>query len=322
MSTTPVHFTVVINLVLAIIPFLFAIYLFKISHKRSIAWWLLLPVFIAFLPNSAYVLTDIIHFIAAVKSPEISRLHLIFITVPFYIIFLTVTFEFYVLSVHFGQQYLEENLENLENPNSQHTNISWLVKVFTPAMHILSAIGVYLGRFQRLESSDIIHQPIIVFKDLLLDFTHGSSLLIMIGLFCLFAVLYFLVNKMNAYSYQRYIKWHEINTGLHDPYIYLLSSKAEYEQAIIHGELVRDSIVSEGFIHGSPKNQLTRIANKYYKTTEQPLIVVVDKLLIKPEVKWEPATGGLYPHIYGAMNASAVIKTIPIALADDGDFHL
>jgi len=198
MSTTPVHFTVVINLVLAMIPFLFAIYLFKISHKRSIVWWLLLPVFIAFLPNSAYVLTDIIHFIAAVKSPEITTLHLIFITVPFYILFLTVTFEFYVLSVHFGQQYLEKNLEQ---QNSQNMNIGWLVKIFTPSMHILSAIGVYLGRFQRLESADIIHQPIIVFKDLLLDFAHGSSLLIMIGLFCLFSVLYFLVNKINTYIY-------------------------------------------------------------------------------------------------------------------------
>ena len=319
MSPTPVHFTIVINLVLAIIPFLLAIFLFKISHERSIIWWLLLPVFIAFLPNSAYVLTDIIHFIAAVKSPDISRLHLIFITVPFYIIFLTVTFEFYVLSVHFGQQYLEKNLEKM---NSQHTNIGWLVKIFTPAIHMLSAIGVYLGRFQRLESSDIIHQPIIVFKDLLLDLTHGNSLLIMIGLFCLFSVLYFLVNTINKHIYQRYIKWHEIGTGLNDPYIYLLSSKAEYEQARTDGKLVRDSIASEGFIHASPKNQLTRIANKYYKATEQPLVVVVDKLFIKPEVKWERATGGLYPHIYGAMNVNAIIKIIPIALADDGDFHL
>jgi len=78
---------------------------------------------------------------------------------------------------------------------------------------MLSAIGVYLGRFQRLESTDIIHQPIIVFKDLLLDFTHGSSVLIMIGLFCLFAVLYFLVNILNTHIYQRYVKWHEIKKG-------------------------------------------------------------------------------------------------------------
>jgi uncharacterized membrane protein/uncharacterized protein (DUF952 family) len=318
-STTPVHFTIVINLVLALIPLLLAIYLFKISHKRSIIWWFLLPVFVAFLPNSAYVLTDIIHFIAAVKSPDISKLHLIFITIPFYIIFLTLTFEFYVLSVQFGQQYLENNLES---SNSHHTGLGWLVKVFTPAMHMLSAIGVYLGRFQRLESTDIIHQPIIVFKDLLLDFTQGSSLLIMIGLFCLLAVLYFLVSKINAHVYQRYIKWCEIKIGLNDPYIYLLSSRKEYEQARTEGELVRDSIASEGFIHASPKNQLTRIANKYYKATEQPLVVVVNKSLIKPKVKWEPATGGLYPHIYGAMNASAIIKIVPIALGDDGYFHL
>lgn len=202
MGSTPVHFTIVINLVLALIPFIIAIYLFKISHSRSIVWWLLLLVFIVFLPNSAYVLTDIIHFIAAVKSPNISRLYLIFIIVPFYLIFLTSTFEFYVLSVHFGQQYLEKNAGEM---NHQGVNIGWLVKIFTPVMHILSAIGVYFGRFQRLESDDIIQQPIIVFRDLLLDLSHESSLLIVLGLFSLFYGLYYLVNKINTYIYQHYI---------------------------------------------------------------------------------------------------------------------
>jgi uncharacterized protein (DUF952 family) len=110
--------------------------------------------------------------------------------------------------------------------------------------------------------------------------------------------------------------------GLSDPNIYLLSSQAEYQQALEHGTLVRDSLQSEGFIHASPRSQLNRIANKYYQDKVQPLILVVDKKLILPKVKWEPATGGLYPHIYGPLNISAVTQSETISLADDGNFHL
>ncbi|WP_083690213.1 DUF952 domain-containing protein [Colwellia sp. UCD-KL20] len=111
-------------------------------------------------------------------------------------------------------------------------------------------------------------------------------------------------------------------SGLSDPYIYLLSSQKEYDHAVNQGKLARDSIKTEGFIHASPKNQLTRIANKYYKETINPLILVVDKSKITAEVKWEPATGGLYPHIYGVLNTEAIIEAKTIALNKSGEFLL
>lgn len=185
MNSVPVHFTVVINFILAFIPFVLAFYLFKVSHHRSVLWWLLSLVFIAFLPNSAYVLTDIIHFIAAVKSPNISITYLLLVLVPFYIIFLLVNFEFYVISIQWADQYLK------------HLNQGFLSKVFVPIIHLLAAIGVYLGRFQRLESSDIIHHPIIVFRDVLVDISGGKSMLIIIALFLLFYSFYEVFSRVN-----------------------------------------------------------------------------------------------------------------------------
>jgi len=111
-------------------------------------------------------------------------------------------------------------------------------------------------------------------------------------------------------------------TELTDTYIYLLSSEKEYQQALNKGVLIRDSIASEGFIHASPKNQLTRVANKYYKDTIKPLILVVDTQKVSVEVKWESAAGSLYPHIYGPLNADAIIESQPIALNDEGEFNL
>ena len=185
MNTVPVHFTVVINFVLAFIPLVLAYYLFKLSHRRSVLWWLIAIAFIAFLPNSAYVLTDIIHFIAAVKSPNISLPYLIFVLVPFYVIFLILSFEFYVISIQWAEEYITDCHQ-----------LYWH-KIFIPVVHLLAALGVYLGRFQRLESSDIIHQPIIVFRDTLLDISNGKSVLIILGLFLLFFGLYTLFTRIN-----------------------------------------------------------------------------------------------------------------------------
>jgi uncharacterized protein (DUF952 family) len=110
--------------------------------------------------------------------------------------------------------------------------------------------------------------------------------------------------------------------GLNDDNIYLLSSQAEYQQSLNEGTLTRDSLSDEGFIHATPRSQLNRLANKYYKAKVQPLILVVDKALILPEVKWEPATGGLYPHIYGPLNMNAVTRIEEISLNENGSFCL
>jgi len=185
MDSVPLHFTVVINFILAFIPFALAFYLFKVCHHRSVVWWLLLLVFIAFLPNSAYVLTDIIHLLAAIKSPSISTTYLFCVLIPFYCIFLLVNFEFYVISIQWAEQYLK------------YFKHGFLPQAFVPCIHLLAAIGVYLGRVQRLESSDIIHRPIVVFRDALVDISGSKSLLIILALFLLFYVLYAVVSRMN-----------------------------------------------------------------------------------------------------------------------------
>ncbi|MER2493158.1 DUF952 domain-containing protein [Catenovulum sediminis] len=110
--------------------------------------------------------------------------------------------------------------------------------------------------------------------------------------------------------------------GLNDPFIYLIASEAEYQASQISGQIIRDSLQAEGFIHASPKSQLNRVANKFYKNTQSPLILVVDKTKITSPVKWEPAKGGLYPHIYGPLNIDAVVKTEAIALNESGEFFI
>jgi uncharacterized protein (DUF952 family) len=110
--------------------------------------------------------------------------------------------------------------------------------------------------------------------------------------------------------------------GYSDPYIYILSDEAEYNAALKAKALTRDSIELEGFIHASPKSQLNRVANKYYKQKANPMILVIDKDKVTSPLKWEPATGGTYPHIYGPLNTDAIVKTMAIDLNENGEFDL
>ncbi|MFT5163103.1 MAG: hypothetical protein ACI9FJ_001688 [Alteromonadaceae bacterium] len=111
-------------------------------------------------------------------------------------------------------------------------------------------------------------------------------------------------------------------SGICDPYIYLLGSQSEYDQSIIVGALERDSLYSEGFIHASPASQLNRVANKHYRDVVNPLLIMLDISKIDPQVKWEPATGGLYPHIFGPVNIDAVAKIQQLSKGRDGSFTI
>jgi uncharacterized protein (DUF952 family) len=107
-----------------------------------------------------------------------------------------------------------------------------------------------------------------------------------------------------------------------DPNIYVLISGADYETAVATGKFASASLATDHFIHASPFNQLNRVANKYYKELANVRLMVTALSKVGPVVKWEPATGGLYPHIYGELNMDAVLKAFPIAPNASGVFDL
>ena len=110
--------------------------------------------------------------------------------------------------------------------------------------------------------------------------------------------------------------------GLSDKNIYMVSNQVEYDKAKKNGSLTRESLSSEGFIHASPKSQLNRVANKYYKDKVDPLVLVIQKDKISPELKWEPATGGSYPHLFGPLNIDAIIDVVVIRLDETDSFDI
>jgi len=134
------------NLFLALVPLAIAIALFAHPRRRTLGWWLGLGAFVAFLPNAPYVLTDVIHLVEdtrATASPAVFS----FALMPQYALFFLVGFEAYVLSLLLVGRYL------------QRLGLSrWIVPAEV-GLHALCAIGVHLGRFERLNTWDVLTRP-------------------------------------------------------------------------------------------------------------------------------------------------------------------
>jgi uncharacterized protein (DUF952 family) len=107
-----------------------------------------------------------------------------------------------------------------------------------------------------------------------------------------------------------------------DPFIYLLMSPADHDRAICDGTWAPDSLAEEGFIHASPADQLTRVANKHYLRFDELRVVALRVDRIRSEIRWEPAAGSLYPHIYGPVNMNAAEHMMEVRKNVEGEFEI
>lgn len=166
------------NFLLALLPFLLSLLLFRPKTKTTPLWYLLTFVFFMFLPNAPYIFTDIIHlYSASFKIP--SNIHLYFVAVQ-YIVFLLAGGILFVLSY--------KNFEGFI-VNKYKLNTFF----FRLGSFILISIGIYLGRFGRLNSWDIVFDPLLVLQSLASLFTLHSGIYISGFTILLFGVYYLYV---------------------------------------------------------------------------------------------------------------------------------
>ncbi len=91
------------------------------------------------------------------------------------------------------------------------------------------------------------------------------------------------------------------------PYILHLCASTDWIAASTKGEYKPASFDEIGFIHCSTPQQLLKVANSYYRSTPDLLLLWIDPIKLDVPVKWESPEGDLFPHIYGALNLPAVI---------------
>ncbi|WP_017305261.1 DUF1361 domain-containing protein [Spirulina subsalsa] len=172
------------NLFLAFIPLALSFYLFRRrSLRRSTFWWLNFVVFIAFLPNAPYLLTDIIHLIRATRA-GFSAWVITLILIPQHLLAIIAGFEAYVISVMNLGHYLRK------------IGAKKAVFLAELGIHVLCAIGVYLGRFQRFNSWDLITNPDDITYRILDDFTSKRPVVVMFITFWVLTILYWVMKEI------------------------------------------------------------------------------------------------------------------------------
>lgn len=93
-----------------------------------------------------------------------------------------------------------------------------------------------------------------------------------------------------------------------------ITTRAEWDQAVAVGEFRSDDLAAEGFIHSSTPEQLPYVYGKFYRGRPGLVVLRIDTERLKSPLKWENPheTLNLFPHIYGPINADAVIEVVPI----------
>jgi uncharacterized membrane protein len=166
-----IYLNLVWNLILAWIPYSLSI-LADGMHRRYPRqwWWLVLPgvLWLLFFPNAPYILTDFFHLEPRFGSPYWYDM-LLLIVFSFTGVFLAVA------SLRTMQRLVSAHVGNVAG---------WVFAIFAL---ILGGVGIYLGRFGRWNSWDMLTRPERILVDLLSPLTDPLNSLRFFGFSSLFA---------------------------------------------------------------------------------------------------------------------------------------
>ncbi|WP_017296761.1 DUF1361 domain-containing protein [Nodosilinea nodulosa] len=156
----------------------------KTPTAQSWLWWVGLVLFFAFLPNAPYVLTDIIHLIRGTSSGQIPVWVVALIFIPLHIAAIGLGFEAYVISILNLAIYLKQH------------GAKRLILPIELLIHALCAVGIYLGRFLRFNSWDLVVDPTGVIAYTLDVLTSKRPAAVIFVTFLILASLYWLMKQV------------------------------------------------------------------------------------------------------------------------------
>lgn len=100
------------------------------------------------------------------------------------------------------------------------------------------------------------------------------------------------------------------------PCIFHIANSADINTDDMDADYRCDSLASEGFIHCCDKHQLVDVVSRYYQQIDDVMLLVLDVEALEPALIHENTVGGseLFPHVYGAINRSAITDIIPFGI--------
>jgi glutathione S-transferase len=108
--------------------------------------------------------------------------------------------------------------------------------------------------------------------------------------------------------------------------IYHIAAAADWKRAQAEGTYTTStrglSLAEVGFIHTSRAHQVATVANTFYRGDHDLLLLTIDEDLVAAEIRYEEVPGAAdpFPHIYGPLDVTAVVRAVPFAPGPDGSF--
>jgi glutathione S-transferase len=109
-------------------------------------------------------------------------------------------------------------------------------------------------------------------------------------------------------------------------HIYHIAEAADWERAREAGEYLVStrghSLAQVGFIHASAAAQVAGVANAFYRDAGELVLLVIDPARLTAPVRYEqvPGLDSPFPHIYGPLPVTAVVRVRPLRPAANGEF--
>lgn len=108
-----------------------------------------------------------------------------------------------------------------------------------------------------------------------------------------------------------------------------IAQREAWEAAASGGYYRPPSLDSEGFVHCSTPEQTVKTANQFYAGQRNLVLLCIDEKKTEAEVRYEgPACAhdqralSLFPHLYGPLNVSAVVRAVEFRPNAAGRFEL
>jgi len=135
------------NLCLAVVPYAITIYLNNRPQLKKIQLFIGFSFWLAFLPNAPYIVTDFVHL-------KLSHFPIIYLDILMVFMFASNGLILFYLSLR--------DMLKLMEPYFKKRSKS----IVTVALILLTSFGVYLGRFLRYNSWEVLSNPQILFTDI------------------------------------------------------------------------------------------------------------------------------------------------------------
>jgi glutathione S-transferase len=109
-------------------------------------------------------------------------------------------------------------------------------------------------------------------------------------------------------------------------FIYHIAAAPDWARARADGYYTTSTrgrtLAQEGFIHASAAHQVAAVANLFYQGAPDLLVLVIDPDRVRAEIRLEQVAGSdePFPHIYGPLNADAVVTTRRLEPGPDAQF--